>query len=226
MTVGFVVVLFLATITIGPRSAQSGPCKGVIHGVVIGQDGQPAAGMGLDAYPVGRDLAFVIPHTSTSPAGEYRFDTLCPGRYEVLANDPAAGYPDTSPQWYEFIYGPRHVQEVKLTSKQPEAELRVELPPKPGRLQVHLSNRETKADIPTFKIKWAPIGKRKNAWIEIQGDLSDRTDDVVVPPEMDFLMHVTADGFHEWEESTGRGKVVRIPSGTRLTLDVELKTLR
>lgn len=49
------------------------------------------------------------------------------------------------------------------------------------------------------------------------------TEPVLVPSDTDVLLHVTSQGFHEWNQSVGKGKPMRLPPGERLTLDVELE---
>jgi hypothetical protein len=46
---------------------------------------------------------------------------------------------------------------------------------------------------------------------------------ILVPPEKSLLLHVASDGFREWDESVGKGRPLRLASGTRLTLDVQLE---
>ena len=46
---------------------------------------------------------------------------------------------------------------------------------------------------------------------------------ILVPPDKNLLLHVTSDGFREWNESTGKGKVVHLASGARLKMDVQLE---
>jgi hypothetical protein len=46
---------------------------------------------------------------------------------------------------------------------------------------------------------------------------------MMVPPDRNLIIHVTADGFREWDESIGGGKPIFVPSGTRLTLAVQLE---
>ena len=64
----------------------------MIHGTVIGQDGKPAKGIGLEAYPVGVPLNSRLPETRTNDAGEYRFERMLWGKYTVRAEDESAGY--------------------------------------------------------------------------------------------------------------------------------------
>lgn len=48
---------------------------------------------------------------------------------------------------------------------------------------------------------------------------------ILVPPDKNLLLHVTSDGFREWDESFGTGKPLNVPSGTRLPLSVQLEPL-
>ena len=50
--------------------------NGVIYGIIIGQDGQPAKDVGLTASPLGVALATVLPNTRTKDKGEYRFQNI------------------------------------------------------------------------------------------------------------------------------------------------------
>jgi hypothetical protein len=49
---------------------------------------------------------------------------------------------------------------------------------------------------------------------------------ILIPPEKHLLLHVTSDGFQEWEQGTGMWKPIYLPSGARLTLDVQLEPVR
>jgi len=46
---------------------------------------------------------------------------------------------------------------------------------------------------------------------------------VLLPANKELLLHVVADGFQEWHESVGVGRAVRLASGERLTLEVQLE---
>lgn len=49
---------------------------------------------------------------------------------------------------------------------------------------------------------------------------------VLIPPDQELLLHVSADGFHEWQESLGRGKPIHVTSGERLKLNVQLAPVK
>jgi hypothetical protein len=91
-TAPVLVGLILLTAASAQRNDEPHP-KGVIYGIAIGQDGQPAKRIGLTAEPLGVPLGAVLPHTRTNDSGEYRFENI-PwwGRYTVYGEDENEGY--------------------------------------------------------------------------------------------------------------------------------------
>ena len=191
--------------------------KGLIHGIAVGQDGQPAKRIGLTAEPLGVGLGAMLPHTKTDDAGEYRFENL-PwwGRYTVYADDEDAGYSS-------FSTGPAgdsNPPEVEVTTAYPEGELRVVLPPKAGFIHIRLTNRRTGAEISAMRVALMAEEKPVSPVLTMS---CYSTKVILIPPEKNFLLHITSDGFREWYESTGKGKLVRLPSGTHLKIDAQLE---
>jgi hypothetical protein len=211
----FVGVIFLAgAMAEQPSDSGSG---GTIYGVARGPDGQPAKAIGLTASPLGVPLAAVLPRTRTNDKGEYRFEKIAWwGRYAVYADDERAGYSafSTGPS------GDPHPPEVEITPEHREAELNIQLPPKAGFLEIRLTNRKTGAAISALSVALAPL-EHSESMLFSQSSYSDRV--VLIPPDRDLLLHVTSDGFKEWEESVGKGKHIRLQSGTRLVLVVQLE---
>jgi hypothetical protein len=162
-------------------------------------------------------LGAVLPHTTTNERGEYRFVNLAWwGRYTVCAEDEEAGYSTFS----TGCIGQSQPPEVEITPERPEAELRVHLPPKAGFLRVNLTNRRTGAAIPAMRVVVTTSGNPPSLIFSMS---CSSTKVVLLQPDKDVLLHVTSDGFREWTESVGRGKPLRLASGTRLTLDVQLE---
>ena len=141
-TTAWAILLMLPPSAYAQHRTQDDDSGGLIRGVVIGQDGQPAHGIGLVLWPLGASLGVMLPHAETNEAGEYRFEAICPGRYTVLPDDEKAGFRQSTPYLFKFLYG-RPVAEVKLTVKHPQGVLfEVDLPRKPGVIQLHITNRE------------------------------------------------------------------------------------
>jgi hypothetical protein len=189
---------------------------GVIHGAVTGIDGTPASGIRLTASPLDVPLATILPHTRTDLAGNYRFERI-PwwGRFTVYADDPDAGYSlfSTGPA------GPGNPPEVTISPEHAEAILDLRLPPKAGFLQIHLTNKRTGAVISGLQV----TVMSSQATPQLIFSLGCSSDSVVlIPPDKDLLLHVSSSGFHEWDESVGRGKPMRVPPGTHVELSVQL----
>lgn len=210
----FVGLLLLAAAST-QQNDESHP-KGVIHGIAIGQNGQPAKRIGLTAEPLGVGLGAVLPHTRTNDAGEYRFENV-PwwGRYTVYADDEDAGYSS-------FSTGPAgdsKPPEVEIAPEHPEAEMTVMLPPKAGFIQIHLTNHKTGADISAMRVALMPQESPASPVLTMSC-YSNHV--ILMPPDKSLLLHITSDGFREWNESIGRGKLIHLASGSHLKLDVQL----
>lgn len=209
--------LFLLALAAAQQPDKTRP-KGVIYGSVIGQDGKPARGISLVAGPLGVGLATRLPSIRSNDAGEYRFENL-PwwGRYSVCAEDHDAGY---SP----FATGECRDDppEVELTPEHREAEVKVYLPPKAGFVHIHLTNRRTGARISGMQVSLSATESPEKQVFSMSC-YSEHV--VLVQPEKNLLLHVTSDGYREWDESAGRGKPLHLASGARLTLDIQLDPL-
>ena len=166
---------------------------------------------------MGVPLGAVLPHTRTNDAGEYRVENL-PwwGRYAVYAEDEEAGYAS-------FSTGPArdgHPSEVELTPEHREPEFKLYLPPMAGFLQIHLTSRRTGVGISGMSVT-VMLMENSESPLFTMSCYSNHV--VLVPPDKNLLLHVTSDGFREWDGSVGKGKPLRLPSGTRLSLAVQLE---
>ena len=207
--------LLLFTTAVAQQKDAPRP-DGSIYGVAIASDGQPAKLVGLTAVPLGVALGTVLPHTATDDRGEYRF-VILPwwGKYTVYADDEEAGYSSFSTGGY----GQTQPPEIEITPARREAELRVNLPPKAAFLRVHLTNRRTGAPVSGMQIMVMHDTDPPSLAFSMSC-ASIKT--VLLPPDNNLLIHITSDGFREWKESVGKGKMLNLTSNSRSTLDVEL----
>lgn len=220
-----IVPLLFALPSLGQNYIQDSTCKGVIHGVVLGQDGQPVGGVNVVLYPLGVGLGVALPHSTTDQRGEYRFVQVCSGTFSVFVKDNQAGYPQSSPYLYQFLYG-RRAPEVKITDTILDAPLAVNLPPKPVQLQLHLSNSRTKEKIVGADIE-EKVSRKRRVKVHSEGSiLADTEPAFLLAPDKDVFLHITSKGFHEWKESVGRGKLIHAPPGKLLTIEVELDPIQ
>jgi len=219
-------VLLFAFATANCSSAQSviqrPECAGIVHGIVSDHNGHPVTGIMVKAWPLGVNLGAMLPTAKTGLDGEYRFEKVCPGRYTVLPEDKKAGYPSSSPYLFAFLYG-RPVAEVTLTSQNAHAELLILLPPKPGRMTVHITDRTTQAEILDFTVEMKVPGQRLSSEMKYIFHPETKNHVIEVPPDKGFTVHVTARGFREWGESVRGRKLVRVPSGTEAALEAQLE---
>ncbi len=191
--------------------------KGAIYGVVVTRDGQRAKGINLTAYPLGVFvLAGILPTTRTNDVGEYRFENLDFGRYNVYADDEEAGYSIAS----NGPLGDRYPRETEISQQHSEAEFLVYLPPKAGFLEIHLTNEQTGDSISSMRLSLIRAANPDSLLFRIS---CYSRQVILVPPDKALLLHVSSDGFREWSESRGQGKAIQIQSGARLVLNVQLE---
>lgn len=201
------------------QSVIQGPkCIGVLHGVVYEPSGQRAMGVRVTAWPFGVDLGAVLPDATSDKNGEYRFEHVCHGKYTVIADDTKAGYPSTFPDGSEFLYGTR-IASVRLNALHRDAELAVHLPPKPGRVLLHIRDAETMSEILKFELKLSIPGQRRTPEESIQFGDSAADCEIPIPSGKDVTVHVKAEGYKEVSRS------ILVPSGAQTTLNLEVESL-
>jgi len=219
--VGTIWAAILFAMTAGSTPAQSAiqsvRCKGVLRGTVTNRLDQPVPGFKVMAWSFGVDLGTMLPNSVTDSAGRYLFEHVCPGRYTVLPESGKVLFPYD----FEFLYD-RRVPEVKLSIKRPTAEIPVRLPPSPGEICVHVMNRATNEKIRTFTAEIIVPGQRHWRWIKIVFDGSSRDCAVAVPPDRNFVLHITAAGFQKWTSSGAGHKLLYVTSGQQQIIDVRL----
>jgi hypothetical protein len=116
-------------------------------------------------------------------------------------------------------------------AQRPEAECDFRLPPKAGFLHIRLVNRGTGAVISAVEVEPRSQEHPDRVLFSISCS-SDRA--ILIPPDKDLLLHITSSGFHEWDESAGVGKPIRMTSealgtwmcGFALSSDIASSTIR
>lgn len=136
------------------------------------------------------------------------------GKYSVQAEGDEAGY-----SIFSTCCDRNEPSVAEITSAHREAEIKVYLPPKAGFLHINLTSRKTGAKISALMVELMLPDNPSSPIYSIGCDSSHA---ILVAPEKTLLLHVTSPGFHEWNESTGKGKLIQLASGTSLTLDVQL----
>ena len=199
-------------------------CHGAVHGTLFGQDGKPWGGIRLILDPPG-DINYMLPSTRSNERGEFRFDKVCNGIWGVFVQDEKAGCPFCDRYQNKFLYG-SIPPDSEITDLNPDVQLDVHSPPKPGTLVVRLLNRKTNAIIPYGKLELRVNRKRR------EETSCDETTAVTcadgsfpVPPGIAVKLRIRAKGFREWENGAGRGHILHIPSGEVQTVVAELRPI-
>jgi hypothetical protein len=143
----FIVMALLVT-TSASAMITDPSCGGVLHGIASDSANQPVSGIQVVLEPVGVDLGYVLPRTTTSNIGEYWFNHVCAGRFTVVVDDEAAGYPPSF--WSYFL---DNVREVKITAEDLQVELPVIAPEKAASITIVACDRHTNAAIQVLKIR-------------------------------------------------------------------------
>lgn len=220
----FVALLFVPGSFARGANFTGGACKGVIHGVVLNQQGQPVSGIELTLYPLGIDFDYFLPKTRSDSAGQYKFDTVCHGTFTILPTDEDAGYPDINPYVSTHLSGNNQVPGVFLMTEHSDAEFEVDLPPKPAFLIVHDTNRDTRADITAESVRLTLPKEPKSQWV---GGVGRKEGDAIfiipIPSDKDIFVRVVCDGYHEWQDGRRRGRIIHLTPGSRITLEVQLQ---
>jgi len=193
-------------------------CNGILHGVASDAANQPVPGIQLMLWPIGIDVDYILPTTTTNEAGEYWFEHVCAGRFTVVVDDERAGYP---PEIWSYLLGYKH--EAELTPEHLQIDLPVAVPPKAASLNVVARNSRTNAAIPTLQIMLRTSKIKNYGWITINHDSSEQ---LLVPGNTDLLFRVGAGGYREWQGGRKRGKEIRLAPEGHMTLNVELEPLR
>jgi hypothetical protein len=195
-----------------------------VHGIVFQQDGKPVSGIGLILEPVG-DYDYVLSRTSSDEGGRYQFVHVPCGEWGVFVEDKGAGYPQAGRLMNGFLYGVSS-PEVNITGQNSDAVLNVKVPARPGVLVVYLTNSRTKTRIARIQLD-LKVNRKRWSQSSCEDSASSTCSDHVflVPPGQDVKLHITSEGFHEWEESAGQGKLIHLSSGELMTIEAELDSV-
>ena len=196
---------------------------GAIHGILLGEDGRPAADIVITVI---KDITgpAALPiwerRVKTDKTGKYRFEHLGIGKYELFVCDEKAGYCvlPSGPGPNELS---RFAVKVELTADRPESEARVHLPPKPGFLDLHVTNKEDGMPVSPIQIELSRADDPRIALYK--GSFAKKLDVFMIPSDKDLLLYLSSPGFREWPDNAG--KRIHLSSGEKLNLDIQLTPL-
>jgi hypothetical protein len=193
-------------------------CSGIVHGVASNSENQPVHDVQVMLWPIGIDLGYVLPRTTTSAAGEYWFEHVCTGRFTVVVDDEGAGYP---PSIWSYLLGDKQGADLKPDHQL--IELPVVVPQKAASVFFAARDSRTKTPVRTLEVKLKTSKAGMYDWITFNHNSSEP---LLVPSNTDLLCRVVADGYREWRGSKKEGTGIRLAPEGHLTLKIELKPLR
>jgi hypothetical protein len=212
----------------GPTAASQGS---TIHGVLIGQDGQPARKITVAALwicPAGsKSCRISNGRAVTDQNGEFRFNRVGLGKYAAFAEDQEAGYGYGASSVAD---DPRYTGVAEITLEHPDAELRLFLPPQAGFLDVRLTDQSTGTEISTVTVSVAladnPNANRFQTTFERSNCelFGHNVCYVLIPPDTQVIVRVSSPGYEGWDgKNDTTERPLRIASGDRVTWEVRLK---
>jgi hypothetical protein len=190
-------------------------CGGVLHGIASDSANQPVSGIQVVLEPVGVDLSYILPRTTTSNIGEYWFKHVCAGRFAVVVDDEAAGYPPSF--WSYFL---DDAQEVKITAEALQVELPVIVPEKAASVTIVARDRHTNETIDVMEIR---LSTSKASSITLNYNSNEP---LLLPANTDIFCRVVVDGYREWPDNNRGARHLRLSPVDHTTLNVELERSR
>jgi hypothetical protein len=199
-------------------AADEGP--GLIEGTVIYEDGRPAKGATVSAFPLDRGLAAKVPSADTDELGHFQINHLWLGKFAVTAKKEAEGYPDTN----NYFYSDRKIVPVVLSLSNPSATDTILLGPKAGILVGTVADAITGA--PRDPCVDFHRASNPNNFMSGTG-LVNAEYRVLVPSDRDVIMKIWCEGYLPWyypgTSRKSEAKPLRLKSGEVRTLPIRLQ---
>ncbi len=209
-------VTFVAAQTSPSPNERSQPV-GTITGVVANNDGDPIERATLCT-------SYTTPTGSGTSCGgmesdrDGKFELHVPlGEIGVFAQKNEGGY------WPVIEDGPLHskgIHKLKLTTEVPTATVTLKIGPRPGELKFDVKDKSTGRPIKGFGVRWIAMDNNRMMSIDMP------TDRTLIPPDIDVIVEVHADGYRRWfyiDPSNPSQPIVRVTSGEEKHIDVELE---
>jgi hypothetical protein len=202
----------------GPLHAQM---KGTISATVIDQTGQPLVGARVAMVPAdATGLMGALPECLTDDRGVCSLN-LRFGKYHVTAKKVAEGYPDLTIRFYGHGQWPATAE---ITPEAPAASVTVDLGPKAASLVLHPVDDDSGDNIKHLTVTLHPANDPHEF---ISSSLAGPNPTILVPPDEDVLVTVSADGYQPWHleehsELSSRG-VLNLHSRDKQEINARLK---
>jgi len=170
---------------------------------------------------------YLGPHSGLYPAsrsddsGHYCLVNVPYGDNALAADDPAHGYANSQASLYaRAIDNKVPVNVAHLSAEHPQATIEVHIPYKAAFLTVHLTDAITGK--PQLALFYELSAQADPQGRYIKGSQSAK-DQLLVPPNENVLLKVSAPGYREWPYDNSPGYVLNLLPGEHKTIDVTLQ---
>jgi len=200
-------------------SYSSGQPSGSIRGTVINEKGLPVQAARVEVDPLGGPpRSDLVREAETDKDGRFSIVNLELQAYKVFAMKESDGYPDTS-----FAFYSNHIfPTVTLTATAPGVDMVLKIGPPAGVIKGTVRDASTGKPVNAgFVLRRA---SDPDNWVSLSQPAEFR---VLVPPAMDIIVEVSAQGFRTWYyggmSDPLKRSALRLASSEETKLDVELQ---
>jgi len=193
--------------------------KGSISGTILDEKGMPLVGAMvradlIDSRPMGKALNLV----ETDANGHFLFSLIELTSYKIFAMKESAGYPNTAAAFYSH----QVFLTVTLTESMPTADITLKLGPPAAMVTGIVTNAITAAPLDVSVLLRRVSDP--DEWISIGQRAAYR---VLVPPDADVFVEVSAPGYKTWyyggPSDSLKRPPIRLDSGKEMKLDIKLE---
>jgi len=205
------------------RFASADENPGVIQGVVAYENGNPAGGATVYAFPMDRALGAIIPRAMADENGNFVIRNLWLGKYALGGEKLSEDYLDmTNP-----FYGDDKFETVILTSDRPAATVNTRLGSKAGILTGTVSDAVTGAPLnPCVEFRRS---KRPEIFLSGTGLINAKYR-ALVPADTDVLIKVWYGGHKPWyypgTTNIAQSRPINLGPSQEIKLEIRLQPNR
>jgi len=192
----YVLSILMLTLAIPVLPVEPG---GVISARVFDQNGSPVAGAVVEMEPSdGRVVAGAVPECLTDESGACSCDKMQFGKYRATAMKTADRYPD---QTFGLYGHDKKPLVVEITPETPVATASITLGPKAASIALKVVEDGTGLPVKSPSVTLR-LAESPNVFLSVGSNLNSN---ILVPPDEDILVEVSAEGHKSWQLETQPG---------------------
>jgi len=206
----------LLALSLSFAAGQSSPSSvpiGRISGIVLDEQGQPMEQANVCVSATSKNGTASNCSVMSDAAGRFQTQQLEAGDYHVFAVKEDDGY---------SCFGQCPGDPATISASSPMPSVVIHMKPRGGMLTGSVTNKLTGEPIRVFVLRYLGIQQNMSgAGGGGNGKLS-----LTLPIGTDIIFVVTADGYQTWYYSEGGNPLLRLSSGEKKTLDVQLEPIK